>query len=300
MPSEKTFTIGDVSQQTGVASVTLRAWERRYGLIKPQRTAKGHRVYNQDNIQNIQHILSWLNRGVAISKVASLLASGKSSAAAAPVAEQWLVAQNKLLASITELKELSLNQLLDRLNKSAPFITLCEYVYHPLQATLAQRWQRQPLGYQLEKQLWQQSWQRHTLIMTLRTEKQKLQGHCHLANLDLNGPSLGYYLLHSLLLQSGIRVNAFSKVEDLAGLTRLHNSAEWPLIVYAEQRLEQTAFKPLAKLGTLWKDGIICLGLASDIHHEQLTSLGIDFVGGHSSNAWHSAAMKTWLEKTQR
>ena len=300
MPSEKTFTIGDVSQQTGVASVTLRAWERRYGLIKPQRTAKGHRVYNQGNIQDIQHILSWLNRGVAISKVAALLASGKSSAAAAPVAAQWLVEQNKLLSSITALKEPGLSQLLDRLNKSVPFIALCEYVYQPLQATLAQRWQQQPLGYQLEQQLWQQSWQRQTLIMTLRTEKQKLQGHCYLASLDLNGPSLGYYLLHILLLQSGIRVNAFSKVENLAGLTRLRNSAEWPLIVYAEQRIEQRAFKPLANLSTLWKDGILCCGLASDIHREQLTSLGIDFVGGHSSNAWHSAAMKTWLEKTKR
>jgi MerR family transcriptional regulator, light-induced transcriptional regulator len=300
MLSEKTYTIGDVSQQTGVASVTLRAWERRYGLIKPQRTAKGHRVYNQGNIQDIQHILSWLNRGVAISKVATLLASGKSYAAAEPVAEQWLVEQNKLLSSITELKEPSLNQQLDRLNKSTPFIALCEYVYHPLQATLTQRWQQQPLGYQLEQQLWKQSWQRQVLIMTLRTEKQKPQGHCHLLSLDLNGPSLDYYLLHSLLLQSGIRVNAFGKVEDLAGLTRLHNNAEWPLIVYADQRLEQTAFKPLAKLGTLWKDDIICLGLASDIHHEQLNGLGIDFVGGQSSDAWRSAVMKTWLEKTKR
>lgn len=300
MPSEKTYTIGDVSQQTGVASVTLRAWERRYGLIKPERTAKGHRLYNQGNIQDIQHILSWLNRGVAISKVATLLASGKSSTAAAPVAEQWLVEQNKLLAGITELKQTSLNQQLDRLNKSVPFITLCEYVYHPLQATLAQRWQQQPLGYQLEQQLWQQSWQRQTLIMTLRTEKQKPQGHCYLASPDLNGPSLGYYLLHILLLQSGIRINAFSKVEDLAGLTRLYNSAEWPLIVYADQRIELTVFKPLANLSTLWEDGIICLGLASDIHHEQLTSLGIDFVGGNSSDAWQSAVMKTWLERIKR
>ena len=299
MLSEKTYTIGDVSQQTGVASVTLRAWERRYGLVKPQRTAKGHRVYNQSNIEHIQHILSWLNRGVAISKVATLLASGKPSTASAPVSEQWLVAQNKLLSSITELQQTSLNQHLDRLNKSTPFITLCEYIYHPLQATLVQRWQRSPLGYQLEQQLWQQSWQRQTLIMTLRTEKQKPQGHCHLANLDLNGPSLGYYLLHILLLQSGIRVNAFSKAEDLAGLTRLHNNAEWPLLVYADQRLEQTALKPLSKLCRLWKDGIICLGLASDIHHEKLTNLGIDFVGGHSSDAWRSPVMKTWLEKTK-
>ena len=38
------FPIRVVSQRTGVNSVTLRAWERRYGLLKPLRTPKGHRL----------------------------------------------------------------------------------------------------------------------------------------------------------------------------------------------------------------------------------------------------------------
>ena len=37
------YPIREVSRLTGVNSVTLRAWERRYGLIRPQRTPKGHR-----------------------------------------------------------------------------------------------------------------------------------------------------------------------------------------------------------------------------------------------------------------
>jgi len=77
MQSERLYNIGDVSQQTGVAAVTLRSWERRYGLIKPKRTPKGHRFYNQANIDDIRRIISWLNRGVAISKVAALLASNE-------------------------------------------------------------------------------------------------------------------------------------------------------------------------------------------------------------------------------
>ena len=38
MSQQGLFPISAVSQLTGVNSVTLRAWERRYGLIKPTRT----------------------------------------------------------------------------------------------------------------------------------------------------------------------------------------------------------------------------------------------------------------------
>jgi hypothetical protein len=40
--AEESFPMRTVSVITGVNPVTLRAWERRYGLIKPARTAKGH------------------------------------------------------------------------------------------------------------------------------------------------------------------------------------------------------------------------------------------------------------------
>src|SRR3546814_4637558 len=42
--------IREVTRQTGVNAVTLRAWERRYGLIVPQRTAKGHRLFSNEQI----------------------------------------------------------------------------------------------------------------------------------------------------------------------------------------------------------------------------------------------------------
>jgi MerR family transcriptional regulator, light-induced transcriptional regulator len=58
---------------TGVNAVTLRAWERRYGLIVPHRTAKGHRLFSTDHIQRIQQILLWLNRGVSVSQIKPLL-----------------------------------------------------------------------------------------------------------------------------------------------------------------------------------------------------------------------------------
>ena len=61
--------IREVARQTGVNAVTLRAWERRYGLIVPQRTPKGHRLFSHDHVQRINTILTWLNRGVPVSQV---------------------------------------------------------------------------------------------------------------------------------------------------------------------------------------------------------------------------------------
>ena len=65
--------IREVARQTGVNAVTLRAWERRYGLIVPHRTPKGHRLFSAEHVQRILMILTWLNRGVAVSQVKPLL-----------------------------------------------------------------------------------------------------------------------------------------------------------------------------------------------------------------------------------
>jgi len=61
--TQNLFPIRTVSSLTGVNSITLRAWEKRYGLITPVRTAKGHRLYTQANIDMINEIVDLLARG---------------------------------------------------------------------------------------------------------------------------------------------------------------------------------------------------------------------------------------------
>ncbi|WP_375748794.1 MerR family transcriptional regulator [Vibrio sp. HN007] len=71
----KLYAIREVSEITGVKPVTLRAWQRRYGLILPQRTESGHRLYTDDDIERIKLIQSWLVKGVSIGKVKALIDS---------------------------------------------------------------------------------------------------------------------------------------------------------------------------------------------------------------------------------
>ncbi|MCW8276621.1 MerR family transcriptional regulator [Pseudomonas sp. PCH199] len=71
---EELFPIREVARLTGVNPVTLRAWERRYGLIVPTRTESGHRLYSMTDIERVRSILDWIERGVAVSKIGKILA----------------------------------------------------------------------------------------------------------------------------------------------------------------------------------------------------------------------------------
>ena len=55
--------IGEVARRTGVAVATLRAWERRYGLLDPQRTEGGHRRYGSDDLARVRRMQQLLGDG---------------------------------------------------------------------------------------------------------------------------------------------------------------------------------------------------------------------------------------------
>ncbi|MEL4014200.1 MerR family transcriptional regulator [Dryocola clanedunensis] len=67
------YTIGEVAALCDINPVTLRAWQRRYGLLKPQRTDGGHRLFDDADIDRIREIKRWIENGVQVSKVKALL-----------------------------------------------------------------------------------------------------------------------------------------------------------------------------------------------------------------------------------
>lgn len=74
------FNLKVVLKETGIAADTLRAWERRYGLPMPQRSAGGHRLYSQRDIETIKWLIKRQEDGLSISRAVDLwneqLASG--------------------------------------------------------------------------------------------------------------------------------------------------------------------------------------------------------------------------------
>ena len=58
---EPIYTIKAVSKRTGIKTVTLRAWERRYDLLNPSRLDNGYRLYTEQDIQ----VLLWTQERLA-------------------------------------------------------------------------------------------------------------------------------------------------------------------------------------------------------------------------------------------
>ncbi len=62
------FNLKVVLKETGIAADTLRAWERRYGLPRPERSAGGHRLYSQRDIETIKWLMKRQTEGLSISR----------------------------------------------------------------------------------------------------------------------------------------------------------------------------------------------------------------------------------------
>ena len=73
MPRPARFTIRAASALTGINQNTLRAWERRHALIRPERTPKGYRLYSDDDIERLSLIQRALQEGVSIGRVRDYL-----------------------------------------------------------------------------------------------------------------------------------------------------------------------------------------------------------------------------------
>lgn len=71
-PNGQTYRIGAVSRLTGVPADTLRVWERRHHVVTPVRSPSGTRLYGSEDVSRLSLIKQLVDRGDAISTVASL------------------------------------------------------------------------------------------------------------------------------------------------------------------------------------------------------------------------------------
>ena len=138
--SNNLYPIRTVSSLTGVNAITLRAWERRYDLIKPIRTAKGHRLYTQENIDLINKVVDLLARGIPISQVSHTLAQHQE-----PVEEQisdtWRDYLNQMTSAIRLFDEDGLEAIYNRVLALYPIDIVTNRLIVPLLIELGRRWE---------------------------------------------------------------------------------------------------------------------------------------------------------------
>lgn len=66
------FNIQVASQLSGVASATIRAWEKRYHAVHPERAENKHRLYSEKDIEKLTLLSRLTELGQSIGKIAHL------------------------------------------------------------------------------------------------------------------------------------------------------------------------------------------------------------------------------------
>lgn len=135
------FPIRTVSSLTGVNPITLRAWERRYGLIRPVRTEGGHRLYTQVDIDTIHRAVALLDKGVPIGQVGQALATPTKDRARPADDEPWASFRERMITAISQFDENRLEDLYNEFLALYPSELVTRKALLPLLEALGKRWE---------------------------------------------------------------------------------------------------------------------------------------------------------------
>ena len=138
-PNNNPFTIHQMANLTGVKPVTLRAWERRYNLLHPERSEGRYRMYGQQDVDMIRRVTALIDKGISISQAAVMV---QQDAAKVVIEEEspWTKHINGLLEAIARLDELALEAAYHKALAEYPFDIILRQVILPLLRKLGERW----------------------------------------------------------------------------------------------------------------------------------------------------------------
>jgi DNA-binding transcriptional MerR regulator len=128
--------IAAVAQRTGIGADTLRKWERRYGVLQPNRTAGGQRRYGEQDVARVEWLRDRLAEGFRISEAAALLADGAASSASSTIE-----LRDALVAAVRDPDARQLNALIEQAFTLHDVETAIEEIVAPALRTVGDRWQ---------------------------------------------------------------------------------------------------------------------------------------------------------------
>lgn len=137
--------IGELARRTGVAPELLRAWESRYGLLAPERTAGGFRLYGVVDEQRVAAMQRHLAAGLSAAEAARLAVTVGDEAAepaAVPADASLTEAVAVLRGAIDAFDGTTAHETLDRLIASYTIETVLRDVVLPYLHELGERWSR--------------------------------------------------------------------------------------------------------------------------------------------------------------
>lgn len=130
--------IGELSRRVGVPVESLRAWERRYGLLRPARTQGGFRLYSEDDLKRVLAMRAGLESGLSAAQAATA-ALVTESELPSPLLPKAL---DELTDALDRLDEAAAQSELDQLVSTLTLDAVLRDVLIPYLHELGERWAR--------------------------------------------------------------------------------------------------------------------------------------------------------------
>ena len=134
--------IGELSRRVGVSPELLRAWERRYGLLHPARTAGGLRLYSAEDERRVRAMQAHVESGLSAAEAARLASAGESATSAVDQGDAIQRGVSELRAALDAIDADAAHAVLDGLVASFTLDTVLAGVVLPYLRELGERWQR--------------------------------------------------------------------------------------------------------------------------------------------------------------
>lgn len=139
------FNTKAVARDTGVPPDTFRAWERRYGVPRPQRTPGGHRLYSERDIAVIRWLRDRTEEGMNISHAVMLLTSVlEASESVIPTDEtrSLSVMVDELIDALTSFDASVAERTVSEAFAIYPFEEVLLHLVQPAMIEIGERWHR--------------------------------------------------------------------------------------------------------------------------------------------------------------
>src|SRR5215216_2515246 len=149
------FNTKAVARETGVPADTFRAWERRYGMPRPQRTPGGHRLYSERDIAVIRWLRDRTDEGVNISHAVLLLTNtldtpAISSPASNDEARAIGLLIDEIVQALVDFDSTQADQILSEAFSIYPFEQVLLDLVQPAMVEIGERWHRGEINVAVE------------------------------------------------------------------------------------------------------------------------------------------------------
>ena len=139
MPESGRLRIGELSRRVGESPELLRAWETRYGLVTPERTAGGLRLYSEQDQRRVQVMRHHIDAGLSAAEAARLAKLTEEPPAEHPSVQLAEIAV-ELERTCDALDERAAQAALDRLLVAGGLRQAISEVILPFLHRLGVRW----------------------------------------------------------------------------------------------------------------------------------------------------------------